>query len=83
MEEGEATSPNPGAANNEGAEAVGEEEGKMRFYDFKRRLGDKGSEVIMMMIIIMIFMIMTMMMMMVMMILFNGDDDDYASICKV
>ena len=27
-EEGEATSPNPGAANNEGAEAVGEEEGE-------------------------------------------------------
>ena len=57
-----------------------EGEGKMRFYDFKRRLGDKGSEVRMVMIMLMILMMM--MVMMVMMILFHNDDD-FASVCKV
>ena len=50
-----------------------EGEGKMRFYDFKRRLGDKGSEVMMVMVL---------MMMMVMMIMFLIEYD-YASVCKV
>ena len=53
-----------------------EEEGKMRFYDFKRRLGDKGSEVM--------IMIMIMIMMMIMMILFDDDDNGSdKSVCKV
>ena len=46
-----------------------EEEGEMRFYDFKRCLGDKGSKVMMAM-------------MMMMMILFYNKDD-FASVCKV
>ena len=50
-----------------------EGEGKMRFYDFKRRLGDKGSEVMMVMVLVM---------MMVMMIMFLIEYD-YASVCKV
>ena len=55
-----------------------EGEGKMRFYDFKRRLGDKGSEVMMVMVLIM----MMVMMIMIMMIMFLIEYD-YASVCKV
>ena len=55
-----------------------EEEGKMRFYDFKRRLGDKGSEVMIIMMMVMMIMIM------ILMILFDADDDDGCeSVCKV
>ena len=56
-----------------------EGEGKMRFYDFKRRLGDKGSEVMMVMVLMMMMMVMMIMIMMIMFLI----EYDYASVCKV
>ena len=58
-------------------------EGEMRFYDFKRRIGDKGSEV--RMVIIVIFIVSIMVFNIITSTMFGGDAvlDDNDDLCKV
>ena len=55
---------------------IHDREGEMRFYDFKRRLGDKGSEV--RMVIIVIFIVSIMVFNIITSTMFGGEDDDDA-----
>ena len=66
---------------------IHDREGEMRFYDFKRRLGDKGSEV--RMVIIVIFIVSIMVFNIITSTMFGGEDDgdavleDNGDLCKV
>ena len=66
---------------------IHDREGEMRFYDFKRRLGDKGSEVRMVIIVIFIVSIMVFNII-TSTIIFRGEDDgdavldDNDDLCK-